>query len=227
MSAPVSKEFARLMSRANSAMVHGRPADSRLTKAERARLARLLSEARKHVQRKRDSKLFEYCGARFRLMTFNGWLIVMAWNGRPLAGPVRIDRRCLTPSTSRGHDSTCLQTTGNGRRGPYDEGGRIRHPGGFFTSTACAAFSMAGRVGKPQGLPVPLSRSANPASARHPFVAEGGGIQTADKGASAMRHTAPGTPAHALPLSHRLSVYRALRLIVGPARAFRLTLGRA
>lgn len=102
MSAPVSMEFARLMSRANSAMGHQHPADFLLTKAERARLARLLSEARKHAQRKRDSKLFEYCGARFRLMTFNGWLIVMTWNGRPLAGPVRIDRRCLTPSTSRG-----------------------------------------------------------------------------------------------------------------------------
>jgi len=136
MSAPVSKEFARLMSRANSAMVHERPADSRLTKAERARLARLLSEARKHVQRKRDSKLFEYCGARFRLMTFNGWLIVMAWNGRPLAGPVRIDRRCLTPSTNRAHDSPRLQTTGNGIGVPNSQADEPPQLSGFFTSFA-------------------------------------------------------------------------------------------
>jgi hypothetical protein len=133
----------------------------------------------------------------------------------------------LTPSTSRAHDSPCLQTTGLGFSSPNDIGGRFRHPGGFFTSTACAAFSMAGRVGKPQGLPVPMSRSANPASARLPRLAAGSGIQTADIGASAMRHTAPGTPARTPALFHRLAAYRALRLIVGPVCAFRLTLGRS
>lgn len=42
-----------------------------------------------------------------------------------------------------------------------------------------------------------------------------------------MRTTEPGTPAHTAHLFRRLTVYRALRLIVGPALAFRLTLGRA
>ena len=133
----------------------------------------------------------------------------------------------LTQSTRRAHYASCLQTTGNGRRGPDNEGGRFRHPGGFFTSTACAAMFMAGRVGKPQGLPVPSFRSANPTRARHPFFAEGSGIQAANEGASAMRTSATGTPAHILTLSRRLTFYRALRVVFGPAVAFRLALGRA
>lgn len=132
----------------------------------------------------------------------------------------------LTPSTTRAHDLACLQTTGNGIGVPNNVGGCVRHPGGFFTSTACAALSMAVRVGEPQGSPVPTFRYANLTRDRHPDWRRDG-LQTANVGASAMRHTAPGTPAHTSPLFRRLTVYRALRRIVGPARAFRLTLGRA
>lgn len=43
-----------------------------------------------------------------------------------------------------------------------------------------------------------------------------------------MRHTASGTPAHISTLSRRLTLYRALRVVVGPAVAYRLALlGRA
>ncbi len=40
-----------------------------------------------------------------------------------------------------------------------------------------------------------------------------------------MRHTAPGTPAHTPALFRRLTAYRALRLIVGPALAYRFAFG--
>lgn len=41
-----------------------------------------------------------------------------------------------------------------------------------------------------------------------------------------MRTTASGTPARTPKLSRRLTLYRALRVVVGPAVAFRLALGR-
>ena len=132
----------------------------------------------------------------------------------------------LTQSTRRAHYAPCLQTTGNGIGVPNSVGGQFRRPGGFFTSTACAAVFMAGRVGEPQGSPVPTFRYANPIRTRHPRLASEGGTQTANVGVSAMRTSATGTPAHILTLSRRLTFYRALRVVFGPAVAFRLALGR-
>ena len=125
----------------------------------------------------------------------------------------------LTSFTAAGHDRPCLQTTGNGLGGPDNTGGCVRLPGGLFTSTACCcALSMAGAAGEPQGSPVPVFRSANPARACHPFLAEGSGIKTANTGALHM-HTASGTPA-------RILAYRILRRLFSPVTAFRIAFSR-
>lgn len=109
------------------------------------------------------------------------------------------------------------------------KGGRIRRYGGFFTSFACAALSMAGLAGEGQPSPVPLYRYANLASACHP-IGVGCGIETAYKGVHAMRLIASGKPAHTLKprtpgnsrFSLRLDLYRAVRLVAGPAVAYRV-----
>lgn len=124
------------------------------------------------------------------------------------------------------------ETEGNGIGVSNYKGGRIRRYGGFFTSFACAALSMAGLAGEGQPSPVPLYRYANLASACHP-IGVGCGIETANKGVHAMRHTASGKPAHTLKsrtpgnsrLFLRLDLYRALRLVAGPVLAHRVAFG--
>lgn len=132
----------------------------------------------------------------------------------------------LTLSTNARHHPDRLQTTGNGIGVPDEKGGCVRRSGGFFTSIACVAPSMAGRVGEPQGSPVPFSRYANPARARHPDWRRGAGFRPLKKEHRTMRHLASGTPARTL--KHRFTLYRTLRLFVRPALAFRLIFsGRA
>lgn len=111
-------------------------------------------------------------------------------------------------------------------------GGRIRPFGGFFTSIACAALSMAGLAGEGQPSPVPVFRYANLASACHP-IGVGCGIETANTGVHAMRLIASGKPAHTLKpkiqgnsrFSLRIDLYRALRLVAGPVLAHRVAFG--
>lgn len=114
-------------------------------------------------------------------------------------------------------------TEGNGFGSPNDKGGCVRRHGGFFTSTThCCASSLVGRAGKPSGLPVPLSRSSNPARARHPRLEAWSGIHTAYKGTPAMRNP-KGKSAHS-----RFTVYNFIRRFAGPALAYRLSfIGRA
>lgn len=87
----------------------------------------------------------------------------------------------LTPSTACADTSPVADTEATGNSSPNDIGGRVRHPGGFFSSTACAASSMAGHVGEPQGSPVPMSRSATPHVPATPLAA-GFGFDTEDIG---------------------------------------------
>lgn len=111
-------------------------------------------------------------------------------------------------------------------------GGRIRLHGGFFTSIACTASSMAGLAGEGQPSPVPVFRYANLASACHP-IGVGCGIETANTGVHAMRFIASGKPARTLKpripgnsrFSLRLDAYRTLRLVAGPVLAHRVAFG--
>lgn len=137
--------------------------------------------------------------------------------------------KSLTALRRGWHDASIPDTEGNEIGVSNSTGGCIRHHGGFFTSFACAASSMAGlaREGKPS--PVPVFRYANLASACHPFGV-GCGIETANTGVHAMRLIALGKAAHTLKtripgnsrFSLRLSVYRKIRRLVGPVLAYRL-----
>lgn len=133
----------------------------------------------------------------------------------------------LTWAAFAGHHGAVPETEGTEIGVSNNTGGRIRRPGGFFTSIACAALSMAGLAGEGQPSPVPVFRYANPASACHP-IGVGCGIQTANTGVHAMRLTAPGKPAHTPTLAFHLALFRALRRFIGPALAYRLAFaGRA
>lgn len=131
----------------------------------------------------------------------------------------------LTPSTTRAHDSACLQTTGNGIGVPNSKADDSASLADFLRPPH-GCTSMGGPCRGPKGPPA-LGPVRQPARFRSPDWRRGAEFNTASKEHRTMRHPAPGTPAHTSPLFLRLTVYRALRLIVGPARAFRLTLGRA
>ncbi len=127
------------------------------------------------------------------------------------------------------HDAHVPETKGVEIGVSNYKGGRIRRFGGFFTSFACTASSMAGLAGEGQPSPVPLYRYANLASACHP-IGVGCGIETAYKGVHAMRLTALGKVAHTLKtripgnfhFPSRLTVYRSIRRVSGPVLAYRL-----
>lgn len=90
---------------------------------------------------------------------------------------------------------------------------------------------MAGRVGSPHGLPVPLSRFANPALARPPF-GDGGGFSPTKEHHTMATHvpacTRLHTPRRTLKLFPSLALYRALRPFTGPVLAWRVAFaGRA
>lgn len=130
------------------------------------------------------------------------------------------------------HSQRVPDTEGNEIGVSNIKGGRIRPFGGFFTSIACTASSMAGLAGEGKPSPVAFVRYANLASACHP-IGVGCGIETADKGVHAMRLIASGTPAHTLKSRTpgnsrfflRLDLYRALRLMAGPVLAHRVAFG--
>jgi len=85
---------------------------------------------------------------------------------------------------------------------------------------------MAGRVGSPYGLPVPLSRFANPALARPPF-GDGERFRPPTKEHHIMATHAPACARLHAPASpfRTLTLYRALRRVVGPVQAWRVAFG--
>ena len=85
---------------------------------------------------------------------------------------------------------------------------------------------MAGRVGSPHGLPVPVFRFANPAQARPPF-GDGERISPLTQESRTMATHAPAcprlhTPRRTLKLFPSLALYRALRPFTGPVLAWRV-----
>ena len=88
---------------------------------------------------------------------------------------------------------------------------------------------MAGRVGSPHGLPVPVFRFANPALACPPF-GDVGQIESETQEYHIMAFRALAcrlhTPAISVPrLPLALALYRALRPLAGPVLAYRVAFG--
>ena len=76
----------------------------------------------------------------------------------------------LTPGPCRADTPDVAETTATGFDSLNDIGGHQPPRGYFYVRNAHGApRSMAGRVGSPHGLPVPMSRSVNPTLARPPF----------------------------------------------------------